>query len=102
MDETTKAAPPATLPHLDTFRLAAEVLNFTATARALGITQAAVSQRIAALEQALGVPLFVRAKGRVTLSPAGERVLPIVRRIHQMHAALAEAARLSAEGGEAS
>ena len=42
------------LPHIATFAMAATVGNFTATAKALGLSQAAVSQRIQALEKALG------------------------------------------------
>ena len=38
----------AQLPHLETFAEAAQAGSFTAAARALGLTQAAVSQRIAA------------------------------------------------------
>jgi DNA-binding transcriptional LysR family regulator len=37
------------LPHLETFLQAAELGSFTAAARALKLTQAAVSQRIQAL-----------------------------------------------------
>ena len=43
------------LPYLDTFSKAAELSSFTATGKALGMTQAAVSQRIHALEKELGV-----------------------------------------------
>jgi DNA-binding transcriptional LysR family regulator len=50
-----------TLSHLETFAEAAERGSFTATARILGITQAAVSQRVQALERELGVPLFRRS-----------------------------------------
>ena len=62
------------LPHLETFCKAAEAGNFTAAARALGLTQAAVSQRVQALEQLLGVALFDRQGGRVTLTKAGHRL----------------------------
>src|SRR4051794_9195239 len=46
------------LPHLETFSKAAELSNFTGAAKALRLTQAAVSQRIHALEETLGKPLF--------------------------------------------
>jgi DNA-binding transcriptional LysR family regulator len=46
------------LPHPDTFTEAAEGSSFTA---ALGLTQAAVSRRVQALERELGVPLFAAA-----------------------------------------
>jgi hypothetical protein len=39
------------LPHLGTFSKAAEFSNFTAAAGSLDLTQAAVSQRIQALEK---------------------------------------------------
>jgi DNA-binding transcriptional LysR family regulator len=38
------------LPYLETFAKAAELSCFTAAARALGLTQAAVSQRVHALD----------------------------------------------------
>jgi len=53
------------LPHLETFARAAELSSFTAAAHALGLTQAAVSQRIHALELSLNVSLFQRQGGRV-------------------------------------
>src|SRR5688572_28598727 len=74
------------LPFLETFSHAAERLNFTATAEALGITQAAVSQRIHALEQALNVPLFHRQGGHVALTEAGHRLYPYAQRILLLHA----------------
>jgi DNA-binding transcriptional LysR family regulator len=76
----------AQLPHLETFAEAAEAGSFTAAARALGLTQAAVSQRIAVLEQALGVSLFLRHGGRVLLTEAGRRLHPHARRILALHA----------------
>lgn len=69
------------LPHLDTFAKAAELSSFTAAGKALGMSQAAVSQRVAALEAELGVPLFRREGGRVTLTDAGRTLHRYARRI---------------------
>ena len=60
------------------FEAAARHLNFTTAADELGMTQAAVSYQIRGLEERLGMPLFLRAKGRVTLSDAGRRAAPLV------------------------
>jgi len=60
------------------FEAAARHENFTLAAAELGMTQAAVSYQIRLLEERLGVPLFLRAKRRVTLSDAGRRVAPLV------------------------
>ncbi|HXG13188.1 MAG TPA: selenium metabolism-associated LysR family transcriptional regulator [Gemmataceae bacterium] len=73
------------LPHLETFARAAELGSFTAAAQALGLTQAAVSQRIHALEQVLGVPLFHRQGGRILLTEAGQRLHPYAQRILALH-----------------
>jgi DNA-binding transcriptional LysR family regulator len=73
------------LPHLETFARAAELSSFTACARALGLTQAAVSQRIAALEQELGVSLFRRQGGRVLLTDEGRRLHGYAQRIRELH-----------------
>ena len=51
------------LPYLETFSKAAELSSFTAAARVSGMTQAAVSQRIQALEQVLKEPMFQRQGG---------------------------------------
>ena len=73
------------LPHLETFAEAAERSSFTAAARALGLTQAAVSQRVQALERELGVSLFRRAGGKVELTDAGRRLHDSARRILDLH-----------------
>jgi DNA-binding transcriptional LysR family regulator len=73
------------LPYLETFARAAELSCFTAAARALGLTQAAVSQRIQALEQALGVSLFRRRGGRVLPTEAGRRLHGHARRILELN-----------------
>ena len=76
---------PDALPHLETFAKAAEASSFTAAAKALGLTQAAVSQRIRALEQALGVSLFRRQAGHVLLTEEGQRLYSYAERIHALH-----------------
>ena len=45
--------------------------SFTKTAAALGISQPAVSQNIAELEKDLGVRLFERGRGEISLTPQG-------------------------------
>jgi len=77
--------PASSLPHLETFAAAAAASSFTAAARALKLTQAAVSQRIQALEHELGTALFHRHGGRVLLTEAGQRLYPLAQRIMQLH-----------------
>jgi DNA-binding transcriptional LysR family regulator len=73
------------LPRLSTFVRAAEESSFTAAAAALGVTQAAVSQRIASLEGALRVSLFDRKAGRIALTEAGERLYHYARQILDLY-----------------
>lgn len=53
------------------FMAVAEKGSFTLAAKALGVSQPAVSQNIAELEKSLGAELFIRRKGSVTLTPKG-------------------------------
>lgn len=55
------------------FEAAGRLSSFTAAARELRMTQAAVSYAIARLEDHLGTALFLREYRRVRLSEAGER-----------------------------
>lgn len=73
------------LPHLDTFSNAAELGSFTAAGRELGITQAAVSQRVQSLERSLDVSLFERKGGRVSLTDSGTRLYEYAQRILDLH-----------------
>ncbi|MDP1804005.1 MAG: LysR family transcriptional regulator, partial [Acidimicrobiales bacterium] len=74
--------------HLQALAAVAEVGTFARAAEALGFTQSAVSQQIAALEKAVGTPVFDRPGGPrpVRLTPAGavllehaEQVLALLR-----------------------
>ncbi len=61
--------------HLDSFIASAEGGGFSAAARRLGLTPAAVSKNVARLEASLGVRLFQRSTRSLTLTEAGERFL---------------------------
>src|SRR5256885_944731 len=63
------------LRFLETFVLLAELRNFRLTAERLYTTQAAVSSRIATLEQEFGVRLFDRGVREVTLTADGAKAL---------------------------
>ncbi|PHS04466.1 MAG: transcriptional regulator [Blastopirellula sp.] len=56
------------------FEAAARHLSFTIAASELNVTQAAVSQQIRRLEEELGVKLFVRGKGGLSLSVSGQEL----------------------------
>ncbi len=73
------------LPHLETFSKAAELNSFTGAAKALRLTQAAVSQRIHALEKVVGKPLFRRRGGRVLLTETGRKLHGYAQRIMDLH-----------------
>ena len=56
------------------FEAAARLKSFTRAADELGITQAAVSWQVKALERRLDQPLFLRRPREVALTPSGERL----------------------------
>src|SRR3954466_14737148 len=58
-----------------TFRAVARERSFSAAARALALTQPAVSQRVAALETQVGARLLDREPGGLRLTRAGEVLL---------------------------
>jgi DNA-binding transcriptional LysR family regulator len=64
-----------TLANLESFVRSAETGGFSAAARRLSLTPAAVSRNVAILERNLGVRLFHRSTRKLTLTEAGERLL---------------------------
>ncbi|MGY5764407.1 LysR family transcriptional regulator [Brachybacterium sp. DNPG3] len=83
-------------------RAVAETGSFSAAARASGVTQPALSNGVAALEESLGAKMFDRSPRGVTPTPFGTAMLP---RIDHVLAALddvrAEATRWNAPAPEA-
>jgi DNA-binding transcriptional LysR family regulator len=61
---------------LRAFVTAAKLGHVTRTAEALHLTQPAITAQIKALEEELGVALFDRRPGRISLTRAGEALLP--------------------------
>jgi DNA-binding transcriptional LysR family regulator len=81
---------------LKAFLAIAEAKTFTAGARQVNITQAAISMQIRQLEDEVGLTLFTRTPRRVIITEAGEYLLQRARRILREHdSALAEIAELA-------
>src|SRR5580704_2236987 len=68
------------LHQLEYFVAVAEDRHFTRAAERLHVAQPSVSAQIRQLERTLGTQLFHRAPGKVSLTDAGELLLPLARR----------------------
>lgn len=66
---------------LQYFVAVAETRHFTRAAEIVHVAQPSLSQQIKSLERELGAELFSRARGNITLTDAGEALLPLARRI---------------------
>ncbi|MGD3112574.1 LysR family transcriptional regulator [Streptomyces sp. YGL11-2] len=76
-----------------------ETKSFSAAARAYGVTQPALSNGIAKLEERLGDKLFERSPRGVTQTAFGARILPLIERaLDALDAVAAEARRLTDPG----
>ncbi len=74
----------------------AQEKTFTAAAKLVNVTQAAISMQIRQLEDEMGIPLFTRTPRRVILTEAGELLLGRARKILREHdTALMEVAELA-------
>ncbi len=85
-----------TLANLDCFIRSAEAGGFSAAARRLGLTPAAVSRNVAVLERNLGVRLFHRSTRQLTLTEAGERFLEAIK--HNVDGLQAAIAGIATDG----
>ncbi len=66
------------LANLESFARSAELGSFSAAARQLGLTPAAVSRNIGVLERNLGIRLFHRSTRKLALTDEGERFLQAI------------------------
>ena len=81
---------------LKAFLAIAEAKTFTAGARRVNVTQAAISMQIRQLEEEVGMPVFTRTTRRVILTEAGEYLLDRARKILREHdSAIAEIAEVA-------
>lgn len=78
------------------FESVARLGGMNRAARELNTVQSNVTARIRALEDELGVKLFRRGSAGVTLTPAGERLMPYA---HEVARVLADAARAAGDDG---
>lgn len=86
------------LPRLRAFVEVYRQRSFTTAARNLGLTQPAISQQIASLEETIGRPLFERhGRGVVPTGAADDLAADLGDRLDQAEAALAQARARSAE-----
>lgn len=74
----------------------AEELHFARAAERLGMSRQSLSNRIRAIEDELGHPLFRRTTRRVGLTPAGEAFVPRARQALRAAEGACEAARRAA------
>jgi DNA-binding transcriptional LysR family regulator len=86
---------------LRAFTVLAEELHFGRAAERLYVAQPAVSQQLQRLEDQLGARLFERSTQHVSLTPAGEAILPYARQAVAAAVAVERAAREAAESREA-
>ncbi len=63
---------------LRAFEAVGKNLSFTGGASALSVSQSAMSRHVGSLEELLGKQLFIRDASKLSLTPAGEELLPVI------------------------
>lgn len=74
------------------FLKAAQAKTLAGAARAMGVEHTTIGRRLSALERSLGAALVLRGPDGLTLTPLGEKVLPMVRDLEREVRAVAELA----------
>ncbi len=75
---------------LQVFRQVAELQSITKAARALHISQPAVTRHVQLLEETLGIPLFVRSAKGMVLNQSGIAYLQHVQQVARAHETMAQ------------
>lgn len=86
------------LRHLQYFVATADAGSVSAAALVVHVTQPALSRQLRQLEQDLGVSLFDRSAGKLTLNRTGVALLPAARQLLDAASALEAAAAFHARG----
>ena len=75
------------------FAALSHYLSFSKTSEELCISQSALSKHISALEQELGLTLFIRNSKNCALSDAGREILPYVEQLLDAHRSIEQISR---------
>ncbi len=87
------------LKSLRAFEAAGRHLSFTRAADELFVTQAAVSHQIKALEEFLGIPLFIRRNRKLLLTDEGQNYWPKIRDIFESLTSATDQIKAQVAGG---
>lgn len=87
------------LKSLRAFEAAGRHLSFTRAADELFVTQAAISHQIKALEEFLGLPLFIRQNRKLLLTDEGQNYWPKIRDIFENLTSATEQIKYQLAGG---
>lgn len=80
----------ASLARMAAFEAVARHLSFTKAAAELGLTKGTVSQHVSNLEEELGLRLLNRSSRRISLTEAGEDLLPYCAQVAEAAAAMTD------------
>lgn len=86
------------LRHLRYFCAVADHQGFSRTARALHVSQSAISEQISDLEREIGIPLLVRGQQKTSLTLSGEIFLAEAKKVLAVADHAVEMARRAARG----
>src|SRR5271170_7480172 len=90
MPRTPSPPPAPSHAQLRAFHAVAAAQSFTEAARALGVSQPAVSMQVRSLEEAYGVELFARGRHGVEPTELGRALLDVIRPIFSIEVEAAE------------
>jgi DNA-binding transcriptional LysR family regulator len=74
------------------FLRAAQTKTLAGAARSMGVEHTTIGRRLSALERSLGAALVLRGPDGLTLTPLGERIVPLVQDVQRAVVAMRQAA----------